>query len=375
MPRQKIARLLPPLPTPSRLEQAAHKTERLTQILRRVAIKNQRDQPRAFYSVREIAEAYRVPLSTVSQVYRLLEDEGLLTRVRSSRTLLQGRQFDRRLGVRAIVGLPASLSAFVTIQAYRMFFIRIRRELRLRGFATTMVFWEKREPASSSDFAERLKAYQVDTVIWFQPAAFARQLTEQLGDLGIRVIGVAHETVPSIPCRYAVLRDKAIRRLVLEWKERHAITEITAVRWKHRRTSTVEEALVGAVDELDVKTNFVELQDQPSYQFLASLQKTKTRGIVFASAEVASKLAFRAPTAMTNLLETHQVAFLNGPITMPFAKVPDAKVDLVVVDWQGVTEQIVDDLITQDAFRISPATDFEAQAKLRVPLSDFAQDI
>ncbi|MEY2550504.1 MAG: hypothetical protein QOG12_648 [Verrucomicrobiota bacterium] len=374
MPRQKISRLLPPLPTRSRLDEAAHKTERLTQILRRVAIKNQRDQPRAFYSVREIAEAYRVPLSTVSEVYRLLEDEGLLTRVRSSRTLLQGRQFDRRLGVRAIVGLPASLSAFVTIQAYRMFFIRIRRELRLRGFATTMVFWEKREPPSG-DFAERLKAYQVDTVIWFQPAAFAREPTEQLADLGIRVIGVAHETVPSIPCRYVVRRDKAIRRLVLEWKERHAITEITAVRWKHRRASTVEDALLGAVDELDVKTDFVELQDQPSYQFLAALQKTKTPGIVFASAEVASKLAFRAPTAMTNLLDTHRVAFLNGAITMPFAKVPEAKVDLVVVDWQGVTEQIVDDLITQDAFRISPATAFEAEAKLRVPLSDFAQDI
>ncbi|HEV2806739.1 MAG TPA: hypothetical protein VGW57_17580 [Chthoniobacterales bacterium] len=374
MPRKKIARLLPPLPLRSRLDEAAHKTERLTQILRRVAIKNQRDQPRAFYSVREIAQAYRVPLSTVSQVYRHLEQEGLITRVRSSRTLLEGRQFDRQVGVRTFVGLPASLSAFVTIQAYRMFFIRIRRELRLRGFATTMVFWEKRE-TGARDFAERLKAYQVDTVIWFQPPAFARELSEQLADLGIRVIGVAHEGVPSISCRYIVRRDQAIRRLILEWKERQGITDITAVRWKHRRTSTVEEALLGAVDELDVKTHFVELQDQPSYQFLASLQKTKTGGIIFASAEVASKLAFRAPKALSNLLHAHHVAFLNGPITMPFAKVPEARVDLVLVDWQAVTEQIVDDLITQEAFRTSLATTFEAQAELRVPLSDFAQDI
>jgi hypothetical protein len=162
---------------------------------------------------------------------------------------------------------------------------------------------------------------------------------------------------------------------MLEWKERQGITDITAVRWKHRRTSTVEEALHSAVDELDVKTHFVELQDQPSYQFLASLQKTKTGGIIFASAEVASKLAFRAPKALSTLLHARRVAFLNGPITMPFAKVPEARVDLVLVDWQAVTEQIVDDLITQEAFRSSPATTFEAQVELGVPLSDFAQDI
>jgi hypothetical protein len=40
-----------------------------------------------------------------------------------------------------------------------------------------------------------------------------------------------------------------------------------------------------------------------------------------------------------------------------------------------VAQQIVDDLINQDAFQLPGPTIFEAEAKLRVPLSDFAQSI
>ena len=145
MARKKVTRALAPLPSRRALEKAHHKTEALIDILRGVAVKNQQEQPRAFHSVRAVAEHFRVPVSTVSRAYRHLEQEGLLTRLRGSKTLLQGLHFDRRLSVRAFVGLPASLSTFLTIHAYRMFFIKIRRELRLRGFATAMVFAEKEE--------------------------------------------------------------------------------------------------------------------------------------------------------------------------------------------------------------------------------------
>ena len=69
------------------------------------------------------------------------------------------------------------------------------------------------------------------------------------------------------------------------------------------------------------------------------------------------------------------MAFVHGPVSMPFAKVPDVRVDLLTVDWQLVAERIVDDLITQEAFKIAGATVFEAKANLRVSLSEFAQAI
>jgi hypothetical protein len=141
MAGKKVTRALAP-PSRRALERAHHKTKALVGILRDVAVKNQQEQPSAFHSVRDVATHFRVPVSTVSRVYRTLEQEGLLSRVRGSKTLLQGLHFGRQLKVRAFVGFPASVSRFVTLQGYRTFLIRIRHELRLRGFAAATAFFE-----------------------------------------------------------------------------------------------------------------------------------------------------------------------------------------------------------------------------------------
>jgi hypothetical protein len=355
------------------LDHAEHKTEALVEILRAAAVKNQRDQPRAFYSMRDVSAQFSVPFSSVSRAYDRLEQEGLLTRVRGAKTLLQGLCFDRRQGVRAFIGLPASLSAFITIQAYRNFFIRIRRELRLRGFATGMVFHDTGE-ARSGALSGRLKAYEVDTVLWFQPPKEARETAVRLTDLGIRLIGIAHDYVPNIPCRYEVRRGRAIEELLADWKAR-GIRQVTVAQWKEKSTPVLDESVNTGLEELDFKWSPAIFDGQSSRSFLHSLQKLKTGGLVFSSAHLASRLCFRAPASVTELIRRQNVAFLNGPISMPFAKVPDVRVDLVVVDWQWVAEQIVNDLITQDAFHLPGPTIFEAEAKLRVPLSEFAQDI
>ncbi|HKP03075.1 MAG TPA: hypothetical protein VJU77_06865 [Chthoniobacterales bacterium] len=373
MARKKAPRTLPALPSRRTFQNAHHKGETLTEILRGVAVKNQLEQPRTFYSVREVAAHFRAPFSLVSRAYQRLEQEGLLSSVRGSKTILQGLHFDRQLSVRAFVGLPASLSAFVTLQDYRMFFIRIRRELRLRGFATATAFFEPRE-ASTDALSKRLKAYEVDTVIWFQPMKEAKETALHLADLGIRLLGVANDGFPNIPCRYQVRREPAIRALLSKWKERTS-DRVVLVQAKEQRSAALEEILHSILDELEMKWSAVVYEGQRSDPFLRSLQKTKAGGIIFASSALASKLCFRSPTAVSELLATHRVAFINGPVSMPFAKVPDARVDLVTVDWQLVAERIVNDLISQDAFQEPGPTVFDAEARLEVSLSDFAQSI
>lgn len=374
MARKRVSRALAPLPDPRTLAATHHRTDALTEILRHVAVTNQQEQPRVFYSVREIARQFGVPVSTVSRVYRHLEQEGLLNRVRGSKTILQGLHFDRHLSVRAFVGLPASLSAFVTLQDYRMFFIRIRRELRLRGFATAMAFFE-RDDARTAALSRRLKTYEVDTVIWFQPPREAKETIARLSDMGIRLLGVAHDHFPSIPCRYQVRRDHAIKALLTDWKERHGINRVTLVQSKEQRSPAVEEALQTLLDELEIKSATQNFKGQRAEAFLRALQKTKTDGIIFPSSALASLFCCRSPGLVTELLRAHHVAFLNGPVAMPFARVPELRVDLVTVDWQLVAETIVNDLITQDAFQLAGPTVFEAEARLRVSLSDFAQNI
>jgi hypothetical protein len=281
--------------------------------------------------------------------------------------------FDRQLKVRAFVGFPASVSRFVTLQDYRTFFIRIRRELRLRGFAAATAFFEPAE-ANSDVLSKRFKAYEVDTVIWFQPGKEAAVTALHLADMGIRVLGVANDTYCHIPCRYQVDREPAIRALLDNWKAQK-FDRITVVESKEQRSAALDETLHGILDELEIPWSVATYQKQRSEAFVRELQRKKTGGIIFPSSSLASKFCFRAPDAVAELLKTQRVALINGPVSMPFTKVPDVQVDLVTVDWQLVAQQIVDDLINQDAFQLPGPTIFEAEAKLRVPLSAFAQSI
>ena len=374
MARKKVTRALAPLPSRRALEKAHHKTETLINILRDVAVKNQQEQPRTFHSVRDVAAHFRVPVSVVSRAYHHLENEGLVTRVRGSKTLLQGLTSDRQLKVRAFVGFPASISRFVTLQDYRTFFIRIRRELRLRGFAAATAFYEPVE-ATSDTLARRFKAYEVDTVIWFQPGKEVTTTALHLADMGIRLLGVANDTYCHVPCRYQVNREPALRSLLASWKTQRRAESVTIVQAKDHRPAAIDDALHGILDELEMKWTVAAYQNQRSEAFLRDLQRKKTGGIIFSSSTLASKFSFRAPAAVADLLAAQPVALINGPVTMPFAKVPNVEVDLITVDWQRVASEIVDDLISQDAFQLPGPTIFDAEAKLRVPLSEFAQSI
>src|ERR1700756_5951924 len=112
MARKKIVRRMPPLPKSAALRATDHKADRLLEILRGIAVTNQRDEPQPFYPLREVASRFQVPVSTVARGYGQLEEEGILTSVRGSKTVLQGLSSARHLSVRGIVGLPASPSRF-----------------------------------------------------------------------------------------------------------------------------------------------------------------------------------------------------------------------------------------------------------------------
>ena len=180
MSRARISPDLGPLPRGSALKAGHNKTASLLEVLRSLAVRNQREQPRVFYSLREVANRFKVPVSTVATAYHDMEQEGLLSRVRSSKTILNGLRNSRRLSVRAFVGLPTLISHFIAIQDYRTFFLCIRRELWLRGFATTMVFF-RHDEAADGRLSDQLKSYEVDTVIWFQPGRSATGKAENWG--------------------------------------------------------------------------------------------------------------------------------------------------------------------------------------------------
>jgi hypothetical protein len=192
--------------------------------------------------------------------------------------------------------------------------------------------------------------------------------------MGIRLLGVANDTYCHIPCRYQVDREPAIRALLNNWKAQK-LDRIIVVESKEQRSAALNDTLHSILEELEIPWSAATYQKQRSEAFVRELQRKKTGGIIFPSSSLASKFCFRAPDAVAELLRTQRVALINGPVSMPFAKVPDVEVDLVTVDWQLVAQQIVDDLTNQDAFQLPGPTIFEAEAQLRVPLSAFAQSM
>jgi hypothetical protein len=129
------------------------------------------------------------------------------------------------------------------------------------------------------------------------------------------------------------------------------------------------------LQNLEIQSANQTLLDQDSCAFLSDLCRIKTDGIIFPVSGLLSMFAFRSSDKLIELLRTQRVAFVDGPIDIPFAKIPDVAVDLVTVNWQSVAESIVHDLITREAFDRNRYTTFEAEAHLGVHLSSFCEEM
>jgi len=70
------------------------------------------------------------------------------------------------------------------------------------------------------------------------------------------------------------------------------------------------------------------------------------------------------------------VALVDGPVSSPFGRFPaDARAELVYVDWRMVAERLVTDLIRRESASEGSAIVFEAEARMRAALADYAQSI
>jgi hypothetical protein len=370
MPRKKLARRLPLLPKTPALKTKDHKTERLLEILRGIAVSRQEAEPQVFYPVREVGKHFRVPISTVAKVYTRLEDEGILASIRGSKTLLQGLNAGRHFSVYAFVGMPASTGAFITWQDYRMFFVRTRRELRARGFAVAMTLFHPRE-MTNGQLLKRIEKHDFDTVLWYRPDVSSREIISRLKDLGLKVLGISDGSAPSIRCRYEIRREGAISAMLRDWRSRNGIRDVVIVRGA-RASGAKEEILETLVNEQQLLCRFATIGSQRPDAFLESLANYQSAGLIFLS-QAASMFAFRAPEDLMKLMAKRRVAFTGGPPSFPFAHVADVAADLVIVDWQLVAERIVDDLLSGRAFDSSETCVLQGQAHLRVSLSRYAE--
>src|ERR1700677_5062814 len=131
--RKPISRKLPTLdslfPRFRGVGKGDHGVEKATAQMQRAARLLRRNMNQSFYSMREAAGFCAVTVSTMGLVYQRLEDEGLVQRIRGSRTVLLGKAARSRYRTRRIVSVPLQLSSLVSSHFTRRFCERINEEL------------------------------------------------------------------------------------------------------------------------------------------------------------------------------------------------------------------------------------------------------
>ena len=322
--------------------------------------------------MREVAENFRQPLSLVHRVFTLLEQEGVIGRIRGSRTVLHGLEHDRNLHVRGVVGLPASIFRFVALLDYRAFLTHIRRELRRRGFMPATVFFERHETRDGL-LAEYLLDSKADAVIWFGPDRTCRETVARLRDAGVRLLGVRNGGLAAFSCRYEIRRQNALRAILRHWRA-GGLKSVTIVRGPRGRSGTQEDSCRASIEDEGLAAKTIMLDANRLKRSLSVVGQPEKQGIIL-TGSAAALCALREPEALASMMRKRRVALVDGPIGMLFAKVPEVGADLVTVNWQMVAERIVGDLITQAAWNESESSIFHADAQINAPLQKFCREI
>ncbi len=357
---------LPPLPKRLPLQKGQSPVEALLDLLREIGLAKQGDAPRTFYTCALCRRHFALSLSVVSRVFRILQAERLLGTIRGSRTVLHGRKDDRDLHIRGVVGLPASVFSFAVFLDYRTFLTEARRELRRRSFIPAAVFFERHETDAGGSLSKNLIELKADFVIWFSAGQAYRDTAAALRGADVRLIGVCDGGLPSIPCRYAIRRENAPRRILQDWRS-VGIRSVALVNEARGRSGADEEIWRSASEEERLKTERVLLAGDGLKRALGQLAGKEERGILLAGT-AAALAAARVPEAFAGLMRKRRVALVDGAVSMPFWHIPQVRVDLVTLDWKMVAARIVDDLVTQAAWETSESLIFHAEAHRRVPL-------
>ena len=156
--------------------------------------------------------------------------------------------------------------------------------------------------------------------------------------------------------------------ILREW--RRANLNSSAVVSAERGASLADEENYRLVSEEEqLPSTIVALKGENARRALGKIWRSERCGILL-SQSGAAFLAVREPEMFARLTKERRVALVEGPISVTFAAVPVARVDLIVTDWEKIAEQIVADLIEKTAWADAKRVLFKAEARLRMSLTD-----
>lgn len=337
--------------------------------MRELALKHRGDKAQVFLSVREAAKRFHAPRSSIAAVYGELAKERLLIAVRGSRTLLAGRGETRTLTVRGVLGMPLSMPRAYTMQHYGRCFIETREALHRRGFVITPLSFDEREIECGALIA-RAKKESIETLVWVLPSGIERDSPARLRDAGIAWVGLTMGGSPGIKFRYEISRARAIAEIMRAWRADPAIERAIIARTGYESAAEIArmEDLRRLIEAEKMECKIAAIPGGHISTFLRTSCATERAGVVLPPT-AAGLLGWRPRDTVVSVLQSCRVALVAGPMELLLlGNLPEAKVDLITVNWRRVGERIAKGLFSGAALDESKTTVFEADAQLRAAL-------
>jgi hypothetical protein len=318
----------------------------LLNTVRKTAKQLKRRESQPFYSMREIADHFHVPLRTVALVYQELEREGLLSCIRGSHTLLTGKTLTPRSQVKAVVGIPIWLHALIVSPYARIINMEFEERLRENGFVADIIFF-RNEETNGPEFIQRLLDHNLDQVIWHTPHPTLLNTLLSLKDRGVRQIAIQHtESRLSIPIpTYLQDWQPAYFQMAQAW-QKEGIQRVILPNPVHLASKRAVKGFQNILLRHGLEVELVEGKaHQLKEKVVAANHKKLSCAVAFIDQQGAEAICNEEPTIIEEILQISRVAFCRGPIRLSYFEHRSAKVDLVRFSPIEAAERVVSDLV------------------------------
>lgn len=314
--------------------------------LREVADRLRSNVPQPFYSMREIANHFQVPLGTVSRVYKRLENECIISRIRSSHTMLMGRNVLPRTAVRGVVGIYIWLRSMINLPYTSSLVMGFEQRLRRIGYVTDVIFHSETNEEITPAFASRLLEHPLDIVVLHTPLPGSRQNILSLREHGIRVIVVQRKDSYSELPALMYLQDylPAYQQMALRWREVgiRQVLICTPPACLHNRSELNIFRRILQQHGLKLELS----QDSPRTLLKKFGRRTKkvSNALAFLDGDFCEKFCNLEPQAIEQLSRVVRLAFCVGAVRLPYLQSRQIKADVVDFSPTEIVSRISSDI-------------------------------
>lgn len=372
MSRVTVHRSLPSLATilgpfsdfPASLSHQQHIIEEL----RNVAQKLKSARPQPFYSMREVARFFNVPLGTITRVYKVLEREGIINRIRSSHTMLVGREISRRDAIRGLVGIYIWLHSMVLLVYTQTLVMEFEERLRRSGYVADIIFHSGTDEETRPEFARRLLQHHLDVVVLHTPVSGTRQNILSLRERGVRVIIVQRKDSQSDLPALVYLQDyqPAYEQMAARWHEQgiRKVWLCTPTKFLHDKG---EPDWLGAIlNRQGLEAEAV--QDNPQ-QLLQRIRQRKSKApaaVAFLDGPHCEQFCNCEPQIVEQISKMSRLAFCVGSIRIPYLQSRKIRADVVDFSPIEIASRLAEDIcqlsVLPDGLRHTFVAKYQEQA-------------